>query len=47
MGLATSGKVLKDIRQDELLTEESFAPDTSRFVYKLRQMQDAMLAMDR
>lgn len=47
MGLATGGKVLKDIRKSELLTEENFAPDTSRFVYKLRQMQDAMLAMDR
>jgi predicted homoserine dehydrogenase-like protein len=45
MGLATGGKVLRDIPKGEMLTEENFAPDTSRFVYKLRQMQDAMLAM--
>ena len=44
MGLATGGKVLKDIAKGEMLTEENFAPDTSCFVYKLRQMQDAMLA---
>ncbi len=43
MGLAPGGKVLKDIPKGEMLTEASFAPDTSTVVYKLRQMQDQML----
>ncbi len=42
MGLTPGGKVLKDIRRDEMLTEDNFAPDTSKLVYKLRQMQDAL-----
>jgi predicted homoserine dehydrogenase-like protein len=46
MGLATGGKVLRDIAKGEMLTEENFAPDTTRFVYKLRQMQDAMLSVE-
>lgn len=43
MGIAPGGKVLKDIPKGEMLTEDNFAPDASSFVYKLRQMQDAML----
>ena len=43
MGVAPGGKVLKDIAKGEMLTEEDFAPDASSFVYKLRQMQDAMI----
>jgi predicted homoserine dehydrogenase-like protein len=35
--------VLKDIKPGDMLTEENFAPDTSKLVYKLRQMQDALL----
>jgi len=46
MGLATRGKALKPIPKGEMLTEENFAPDTSRFIYKVRQMQDAMLAAE-
>jgi predicted homoserine dehydrogenase-like protein len=42
MGLTPGGKVLKDIHRDEMLTEENFAPDTSKLVYKLRQLQDAL-----
>jgi predicted homoserine dehydrogenase-like protein len=42
-GLAPGGKVLKDIAKGELLTEENVAPDTTKVVYKLRQMQDVML----
>jgi predicted homoserine dehydrogenase-like protein len=41
MGLATGGKVLKDIPKGDLLTEDNVAPDTTRLAYKLRQMQDA------
>jgi predicted homoserine dehydrogenase-like protein len=44
MGLAPGGTVLADIPQDGLLTTENFAPDTSKLVYKLRQMQDDLLA---
>lgn len=43
MGIVSGGKVLKDIARGQMLTEENFAPDASSFVYKLRQMQDAML----
>ena len=46
MGLASGGKALKDIAKGGMLTEENFAPDTSRFAYKLRQMQDALLATE-
>ena len=46
MGLATGGKVLKDIAKGEMLTQDNFAPDDHRFVYKLRQMQDAMLEIE-
>jgi predicted homoserine dehydrogenase-like protein len=42
MGLTAGGAVLKDIRKDALLTTDNFQPDTSQFVYKLRQMQDAL-----
>jgi predicted homoserine dehydrogenase-like protein len=42
-GLASGAKVIKDIRKGALLTEENIAPDTTKVVYKLRQMQDAML----
>jgi predicted homoserine dehydrogenase-like protein len=45
-GLATGAKVIKDIRKGEMLTEENVAPDTTKVVYKLRQMQDAMLALE-
>ncbi|MDI7277452.1 MAG: hypothetical protein QME94_15850, partial [Anaerolineae bacterium] len=40
MGLAPGGKVLQDIRKGAILTEECFQPDSSRLVFKLRQMQD-------
>ena len=43
MGIAPGGKPLKDISKGEMLTEDNFAPDASSFVYKLRQMQDALL----
>lgn len=43
MGIAPGGKVVKDIKKGEMLTEDNFSPDVSSFVYKLRVMQDAML----
>jgi predicted homoserine dehydrogenase-like protein len=45
-GLAPGGKVLKDIAKGELLTEENVAPDTTKVVYKLRQLQDVMLGAE-
>jgi len=42
MGLTAGGTVLRDIAKDEMFTEENFQPDTTQFVYKLRQMQDAL-----
>lgn len=44
MGIAPGGRVLKSIPKGEMLTADNLAPDASLFVYKLRQMQDAMLA---
>jgi len=44
MGLATGGRVLKPIARGELFTEDNFAPDPTRFVYKLRQLQDETMA---
>ena len=46
MGIAPGGRVLKDVRKGEMLTEDNLAPDSSQFVYKLRQMQNAMLARE-
>ena len=45
IGLATNGTVLAPVAEGGLLTGDNFCPDASRFVYTLRQMQDAMLAM--
>ena len=42
MGLTAGGIVLEDIGKDEMFTEKNFWPDTSQFVYKLRQMQDEL-----
>jgi predicted homoserine dehydrogenase-like protein len=47
MGIAPGAKVLANIAKGEMLTEANCAPDTSKFVFKLRQMQDAMLASER
>ncbi len=43
MGLTAGGTVLKDIAKDEMITSDNFEPDSSQFVYKLRQMQDTMI----
>jgi predicted homoserine dehydrogenase-like protein len=45
LGLATGGKVVKPIAKGAMLTEDNFAPDADLFVYKLRRLQDAELAM--
>jgi predicted homoserine dehydrogenase-like protein len=41
-GLAPGAKILKDIPKGEILTEENIAPDTTKVVYKLRQMQETL-----
>jgi predicted homoserine dehydrogenase-like protein len=46
LGLAPGGKVLKDIAKGDLLTEANFAPNSAKFVYELRKVQDAQLTMD-
>jgi predicted homoserine dehydrogenase-like protein len=46
LGLAPGGKVLKEIARGDLLTEDNFAPNSGKFVYELRKVQDAQLAMD-
>jgi len=47
MGLATGGTVTRAIAKGETITADALRPDASRFVYQLRQMQDAMLAAER
>jgi predicted homoserine dehydrogenase-like protein len=47
LGLAPGGRVLQPIAKGELLTEDNFQPDTAKFVYELRRMQDEQLAMER
>lgn len=44
MGLATGGRLLRDVPRDGLLSTENFAPDTTRLAWRLRQQQDRMLA---
>jgi len=44
MGLATGAKMLEDVARDELLTLDSVALDTTRTAYRLRQLQDELLA---
>jgi predicted homoserine dehydrogenase-like protein len=43
LGIAPGSRVIKDVAKGEVLTEENLAPDSTKFVYKLRQMQDAQL----
>jgi hypothetical protein len=46
LGLATGGTVTQPIAKGDLLTALNFRPDPGLFVFKLRQMQDAQLAME-
>lgn len=46
MGIAPGGRVIRDIPKGTELTTGNFSPDTSRFVYKLRAMQDEMANPD-
>lgn len=46
LGIAPDGKVERNIAKGELLTEENFAPNPHKFVYKLRQIQDAQGDME-
>jgi predicted homoserine dehydrogenase-like protein len=44
MGLGLGGRATAAIRKGALLTEDNFMPDPARLSYKLRRMQDEMLA---
>jgi predicted homoserine dehydrogenase-like protein len=46
LGLAPGGRVLQPIPKGALLSEDNFAPNPELFVYKLRRMQDAQLALE-
>jgi predicted homoserine dehydrogenase-like protein len=41
LGIATGAVVTQEVAKGELLTWDNLQPDASKFVYKLRQMQDA------
>jgi len=44
MGLTTNGRVTRNTPRDSLLSEENFAVDTTRLAYRLRTLQDDLLA---
>lgn len=44
MGIGAGGKVTKEVKRGEIITADSFAPDTSAFVYKLRELQEGLIA---
>jgi predicted homoserine dehydrogenase-like protein len=44
-GIAENGVVLKDIAKGDVLTEYNFLPDTSTFIYRLRQEQNSWLSI--
>lgn len=46
LGIAPGGKVIQDIAKGDMLTEHNFVPDTDKFVYELRRVQDAQLSME-
>ncbi len=46
LGIAPGGKVLRDIAKGEIVTNDTLAPAPDKFVYKLRRMQDAHLALE-
>jgi len=46
LALVPGGQVTRAIAKGEMLTEDNFAPDTDKFVYKLRRMQDEQLEME-
>jgi predicted homoserine dehydrogenase-like protein len=47
IGITPGGHVTRPIAKGARLTTDNFAPDADKFVYKLRQMQDAVLALDK
>jgi predicted homoserine dehydrogenase-like protein len=44
LGIAADGTAKRDIKAQEIMTEENFAPDETTVVYRLRKQQDALLA---
>jgi predicted homoserine dehydrogenase-like protein len=46
LGIAPGGKVIRDVAKGALLTRSDLAPNPDAFVFKLRQIQDAQLAME-
>ena len=44
LGIASGGTVTKDVAKGTALTYETFTADASTFVYRLRMMQDALIA---
>lgn len=44
MGIATGGRATRDVAKGQVLTFDDFAPDTSAFVYKLRELQEDLIA---
>jgi len=44
MGVGAHGKVTKDVKRGDVITLDSFAPDSDAFVYKLRELQEGLIA---
>jgi predicted homoserine dehydrogenase-like protein len=43
IGIAADGVIIKDVLKGELLTEDNFVPDSSKFIYELRQKQNLLI----
>jgi predicted homoserine dehydrogenase-like protein len=44
IGIGAGGTVTKDISRGSIITLDSFKPDETAFVYKLRELQEALIA---
>ena len=44
MGVGEGGSVTRDITKGSVITSDAFQPDTSTFVYKLRELQEGLIA---
>ena len=44
MGVGEGGTVTKDIAKGSVITSDAFQPDRSTFVYKLRELQEGLIA---
>ncbi len=44
MGVAAGGTVRRDVKKGEIMTHDDLAPDRQAFVYRLRELQESLIA---